>query len=417
MMKRFVLILALSFAAGAYCSYAQQADVIESLASHPEYLDGTDMLCPVEAVKLTPAPRGYKPVYISHYGRHGARFGWQSDLYERLNDVFSAAEKEDNLTPLGIDYKRRFDSLYPELRYRVGDLSPKGWWHQQQLASRMYDNFPSVFNGDAHVRAWTSTSTRCVMTMSSFCLGLKERNPKLYIFENFGKYFLPAILPQDSSNPFRVKAEKVPVAFDETWHEYIARTIEVKPILARLFKDVDKALPSDKQWDFLSYLYFYAAGMNSLDTDLRFYDIFTPEDRVALWKIDNFQFYTEIWPTHAGYKPIVDDIIAKADERLAAGDKGADLRFGHDYTFLPLLMLLGVNGYGHAVDNPDDIPTWSRLQDVPMGANLHFVFFRSKRSDKVLFKVLLNGTEARLPLDTDTWPYYDWEVFKAYHNK
>ncbi len=74
------------------------------------------------------------------------------------------------------------------------------------------------------------------------------------------------------------------------------------------------------------------------------------------------------WPTHLGYRPIVDDIIACADERIASGEKGA---------------------------------------------NIHFVFYRSKKSDTILFKVLLNGEEARLPLiETSTWPYYDWVEFK-----
>ena len=416
MKKLYLAVVALTVL--CFSAAAQQSDVYEQIAAHPEYLDGTDMLCPVDEVKLTAPPRGYKPFYISHYGRHGARFAWQSDIYDRMNKVFTRALEKDNLTELGKDYKARFDVLYPELRYRVGDLTPKGWRHQQLLAARMYDNFPEVFKKDAHVRAWTSTSTRCVMTMSSFCLGLKAKNPKLDIFENFGKYFLPAILPLDKSNPFRVgDPEKEEIKFDETWHQYIERTIDTKAVLSKVFKDVDRSLSADEQWDFLYYLYFYAAGMNSLDTDLRFYDIFTPEERLALWKIDNFQFYTEIWPTRSGYKPIVDDIIAKADERIASGEKGADLRFGHDYTFLPLIMLMGVNGYGHAVENADDIPVWNRLQDVPMGANVHLVFFKSKKSDKIFFKVLLNGKEAHLPLDEAQWPYYDWNDFKAYHGK
>lgn len=114
----------------------------------------------------------------------------------------------------------------------------------------------------------------------------------------------------------------------------------------------------------------------------------------------------------------MDDIIEKADERIASGEKGADLRFGHDYTFLPLLMTLDVEGFGHDVTDPDEIPQWCQLYRVPMGANLHFVFFRSKRSPKILFKVLLNGEEARLPLETDCWPYYDWSAFKrAYTSK
>ena len=403
-----LLFLAASFAAGA-----QQLDYLQQLQAHPEFLAGTDYLCPTGPVALTPAPKGYKAFYVSHYGRHGARYAWQSDLYSWLNEVFSKAESEGNLTDLGRDYKRRFDSLYPSVRYRTGDLSRKGWQQQQELAERMYKNNPEIFKGEATVRSWVSTSTRCVMTMSSFCLGLKGMNPKLDIFENFGYTFLPAILPLDNHNPFRVKdVPMTPLKFDETWEHYIERTVDYRTILTRLFKNPGKAVPADKAWDLVSYLYFFAAGMNSLDTDLDFNDIFTPEERIALWKIDCFQFYFYAWPTHEGYMPIVADIIEKADARIDAGERGADLRFGHDYTFLPLLMCLDVNGYGHSVESGDEIPVWCRLQDVPMGANLHLVFYRPKRSGPVLFKVLLNGQEARLPIPTDKWPYYEWDAFK-----
>ena len=412
-MKRFILATLTLFAAAFWAS-AQQPDIFSQLEKHPEFLAGTDYLCPTGPVALTKAPKGYKPFYISHYGRHGARYAWQSDLYDKINSVLSEADDEGNLTELGKDYKRRFDSLYPEVRHRVGDLSRKGWDQQVGLAQRMYANFPKVFPDGAAVRAWTSTSTRCVMTMSAFCSGLKGANPKLDLFENFGKVFLPAILPLDHSNPFRNEDyERTPVLFKETWKEYIARTIDSKAILSRLFKDADKAVDPDKQWDLVSYLWFYAAGMNSLDTNLSFWDLFTHEELVDLWKIDDFQFYAEIWPTHNGYRPIVDDIIAKADERIAAGEVGADLRFGHDYTFLPLLMCLDVEGFGHAVENPDDIPVWCQTHRVPMGANIQFVFYRSKKSPKTLFKVLLNGEEARLPIETNQWPYYDWDAFKA----
>ncbi len=415
MFKRIILVSFIVLASAALAG-AQQPDYLQQLEAHPEFLAGTDYLCPTGPVALTPAPKGYKAFYVSHYGRHGARYAWQSDMYSWLNEVFSSAEAAGNLTDLGRDYKRRFDSLYPSVRYRTGDLSRKGWQQQQELAERMYANNPEIFKGEATVRSWVSTSTRCVMTMSSFCLGLKGKNPKLDIFENFGYSFLPAILPLDGHNPFRVKdVPMTPIKFDETWEQYIARTIDYKAILARLFKEPGKAVADEKSWDLVSYLYFFAAGMNSLDTDLDFNDIFTPEERIALWKIDGFQFYAYAWPTHEGYMPIVSDIIEKADARIAAGERGADLRFGHDYTFLPLLMCLDVNGYGHSVENGDDIPVWCRLQDVPMGANLHFVFYRPKRSgNPILFKVLLNGQEARLPLKTDNWPYYDWEAFKVH---
>ena len=393
-----------------------QVDYLTELAEHPEYLDGTDYLCPTGPVKLTPAPAGYKPFYISHYGRHGARYAWQSDIYKLLHYTFKDAREADNLTELGNDYRHRFESLYPDVKYRVGDLSRKGFRQQEALAERMYKNFPQVFNGDAHVRAWTSTSTRCVMTMSAFCLGLKAQDPNLDIFENFGKVFLPAILPLDGSNPFRNKDYKVtPVPFEETWEQYIERNIDYKTILTRLFVDPDKAVEPAKQWDFVSYLYFFAAGMASLDTDLDFTDIFTPEERIALWKIDNFQFYWYAWETHLGYMPILEDIVAKADERIASGEKGADLRFGHDYTILPLMMILNLDGMGREAQNADEINDICRVQQVPMGANVHLVFFRSSSSDEILLKVLHNGVEATLPVPTDNWPYYSWNAFKEYY--
>ena len=412
------ILLSVLFAAAVLVARAQQPDIDAHLRAHPELLAGTDYLCPTGPATLTKAPKGYKPFYISHYGRHGARYAWQSDLYEKIREALSSAAESDNLTELGADYKRRFDSLYPEVRYRVGDLSYRGWKQQEKLAERMYLNFPKIFPDGAEVRAWTSTSTRCVMTMSAFCQGLKGMNPKIDLFENFGKVFLPAILPQDSGNPFRDKNfEQTPVKFDETWAQYIQRTVDSKAILARLFKDVDKTVPADKQWGLVSYLWFFAAGMNSLETSLDFRDLFTTDELVALWKVDDFQFYAEAWATHLGYQPIVDDIIAKADDRIAAGRVGADLRFGHDYTILPLMMILDVDGFGHDVDDPDDIPTWCQTYRVPMGASLQLVFYRSRRYPEILFKVLLNGEEAHLPLATDLWPYYSWDAFKARYGR
>ena len=231
-MRKWILAAA-GLLTAAVCLRAQVRDYEAQLQAHPEYLAGTDYLCPTGPVKLSPAPKGYKPFYISYYSRHGARYAWQSDLYSWLNSTFSEAAEGDNLTTFGADFKARFDRLYPEVRYRTGDLSRRGWDQQMALAERMYQNFPKVFPDGAEVRAWTSTSTRCVMTMSAFCTGLKGSNPKLDLYENFGKVFLPAILSLDSSNPFKKDDfERTPVKFSETWAEYIERTVDYKAILS-----------------------------------------------------------------------------------------------------------------------------------------------------------------------------------------
>ena len=113
----------------------------------------------------------------------------------------------------------------------------------------------------------------------------------------------------------------------------------------------------------------------------------------------------------------MDDIIAKADERIASGRVGADLRFGHDYTILPMMMILNLDGLGPDLTSGDDIPALGQTYKVPMGANVQLVFYRSKRNPEVLFKILLNGREAHLPLATENWPYYSWEAFKARYGR
>ena len=410
-MKRLLLLF--SVFAALISANAQQKDYETTLAEHPEFLAGTDYICPADAVKLTPAPKGYKPLFISHYGRHGARYAWQSDMYEWIREVFEKAEEDANLTQHGKEFLSKYEILYPEIRYRVGNLTGKGFQQQLDLSSRMYSNFPGLFSKGSKVRAWTSIHTRCVMTMSAFCLGLKAKNPKLDITENFGKVFLPAIIPQDSSNPFRdTNFPVTPLSIDETWEQYVGRTLDYKPILDRLFIDRDKALPEEKQWNFVSYLYFFVIGMNSLDSDLDFSDVFTRDELVRLCKINAFHFYCGTWPNRLGYLPILRDIIAKADDRIEKGEKGADLRFGHDYALLRLLMILNVNGIGREAHSGDEIPEIFQSHNVPMGANLQFVFYTGKKKE-VLFKVLLNGQEANLPMETDIWPYYRWSDFKA----
>lgn len=48
-----------------------------------------------------PAPEGYKPFYISHYGRHGSRYLLGDRDYRWVMDLLKSADSLDVLTPLG----------------------------------------------------------------------------------------------------------------------------------------------------------------------------------------------------------------------------------------------------------------------------------------------------------------------------
>ena len=413
-MKKLLLIIGLSVCGIAM--QAQQPDFTSMLAAHPEYLDGTDYLCPTGKTVSTAPPEGYKAFYISHFGRHGSRYAWQSGLYDYLYGLFSDAALNDNLTAVGKEFWERYKALYPDVRHCTGSLTARGWRQEEELGELMFSSFPEVFPDGASVTARTSPEPRCIMSMSSFCLGLKGCRPSIDIRGRQSGLDLPIVCPSDKNNRFKVTPEPTTgLPFAETSKEYTARTVDCGAILGRLFKDPAAAVEKDREWYTVNYLSFLVKGMQGLDTDLDFSFIFTGDERVALWKADCVSFYCSAWKNRFKSQPILDDIAAYARRRMDGGFReGADLRFSHDSYFLPILMLLDVNGFGTTVTSADEVPSYCQLQEVPMGANLQFVFYRPEETGKpVLFKLLLNGREARIGMPTGIWPYYEWEEFAA----
>lgn len=76
--------------------------------------------------KLTPAPKGYSPFYISHYGRHGSRYLISPDDYDVPVRVLARADSLGKLTPLGKDVLRRVTMLRDEAAGRLGELTELG---------------------------------------------------------------------------------------------------------------------------------------------------------------------------------------------------------------------------------------------------------------------------------------------------
>lgn len=383
------------------------------LKENKALIAGTDYVAPTGALNLTPAPEGYKPCYISHYARHGARYAWRLENYDMIKRALDDAASKDNLTAFGKDWKTRFDRLYPDVKDHYGELSRKGWEQQRAIAGNIYDSFPEAFPDGARVRAVSSPSLRSVMTMSSYCLTLQSKNPTLFVTEDVSRTNMPATLPLEDDNPYKESYERSSLPFNVSDEEYAAGIFSSEKVLSRLFKEPGKSVDPAKFYELATHMFFFAEGMNSLDTDLDFMDLYTDEEAITLWSIDNYQLYTEAWPKHNGYRTIIKDIINRADAHIAAGEGGADLRFAHDYTFMALMMCLDLEGFARVPQTTAEVEEVFQSYKIPMGANMHFVFFRSESSDEILFKVLLNGHESHLPLPADRWPYYRWSDFKA----
>ena len=154
MKKKIFLIVLLLFS--FLLVRGQRADVREEVFANPLRSYGNDFPYPAETYRQTPSPKGYKPFYISHYGRHGSRYYWESSFYKRIDSLLTDAHTRGILTEAGEEFYRQFSSLLPELTVRVTELTPLGYEQHARIAKTMYDSFPEIFKKGGHVEAFSS---------------------------------------------------------------------------------------------------------------------------------------------------------------------------------------------------------------------------------------------------------------------
>ena len=65
------------------CPVSAQTSKAELLA-HLELATGNYCNYPLPSGHVTPAPEGYEPFYVSHYGRRGARYMTDDDPYKYI---------------------------------------------------------------------------------------------------------------------------------------------------------------------------------------------------------------------------------------------------------------------------------------------------------------------------------------------
>ena len=84
----------------------------EQVLDPVEHSAGSSMSYRFEPQTYTPAPEGYEPFYISHFGRHGSRYHTTENIYRKFYDIFAAAAANNALTPFGMEVKQRVDTIF-----------------------------------------------------------------------------------------------------------------------------------------------------------------------------------------------------------------------------------------------------------------------------------------------------------------
>ena len=374
---------------------------------------------PVTESHNTPAPKGYKPVYISHFGRHGSRYLISTADYTRLRDIFHLAKDNNALTPLGEDVMQRIDSVLIEADGRGGDLAPLGVRQHRGIAERMYKAYPEVFRSNTPISARSTLVVRCVLSMDAFCERLKELNPNLEITRESSQRYMPYLCywsPESGEKDKTLAEEK---------RKFEEKMTRPDRLIGSLFSDPEFVRKNVNPHDFMWGLYYLASGMQDIETELSFYDIFTPEELFDLWQAFNFRFYTSAgnFPGNDGLmidnaKYLLQNFIVSADEALLSDTPSATLRFGHDNDLIRFAGILEFeNAVGRESDPDKAYRAFADYKIAPMAGNVQLIFFRNPKDTNapVLVKFMLNEEEQRIPVATDIWPFYRWEDVKAYY--
>lgn len=407
--------------ASANSVYSQRTDARQEAASGRNKCSGLDAVYDFDAVCPPVRVKGYEPFYISHYGRHGSRYSYTSEVYTRILDMIAEGEKTGNVTAYGLELKARVSDIYEKIQYRIGDLTDIGWSQQRRIAGIMLSDYPEAFGKGSSVTACASGSIRSIMSMSSFCVEVARLSPETGVIAHQGLEYIQPTAPNMGRNPFRYKGPELKMPYEETPEEFMKRRFPgYMDVLGRIFHDPLAALGEHSHFWTMDYLYMLVSGMNSLTPDVKadFSDIFTPEEFVQMWEVDSYMRFDEYYHYRTSCSSIFDDMIAKAEERIASGEPGADLRFGHDHCLMTLLMIADIDGFGRIPDDPDNLVQQFRTFRSPMAGNIQWIFYRPTRkasSGEILVNVLLNGEIASVgDLGRVDGNLYRWSDLKAY---
>ena len=388
---------------------------LEQLKADPRKAYGTDYPYGFKMEPITPAPRGYKPFYISGYARHGSRYYWNDRLYNQLDTLMKAAHEKQLLTEEGEAFYARFIEAEPELMTGISELSELGWQQHQQIARTTYERFPDVFWKGGNVLAISSLSGRCVLSMSAFCQELVQCNPKIEIREQSSRFTLDGVVPGDKQNPAYREWPKAWPKFEAHMDTFQRDTTLRHKVLTRVFKSTE-GLPGNMRQiaDNLVSLY---TSLPSIDHEGMMGDILTDADIVEHWETDNLGSYSWVFNDQYRTIPILRDILTKADAVLdGSSDRIADFRFGHDSYIGPLTVLMGLDGADLNPEDPYEVKNVYQNWKTCKASTIHLVFYRGRRaSDPILVKCLLNGFEVTLPVPTDQFPYYDWTTLRTHY--
>ena len=330
-------------------------------------------------VKDTPAPKGYKAFYISHYGRHGSRSDWGGPQYKKVRDLLMQAKEQNLLTPAGDSLMREAALIYQLHNDMDGRLTPRGVREHARLAERMYNRFPEVFqDGCKHLRAVSSTTPRCIVSMNGFTARLQALQPDLDMDLDTGEKFY-AYIARGENNTLIARTNKALADYRKTFQW------DTVAVYKTLFTDPAKAkklIPD--AYDFQNAIYDCARVSDPFEIPDNMFRYLPFENVVHFHELNYLSAYLNQCDSKLNgeiriprSQELVDTLISQADAVISGKvKKAADLCFGHDWPYLGLVCYLGLEGVSERYTVEEAADKWLPSYFCPFAANLQMIFYR-----------------------------------------
>ena len=419
-----VIALSLLCCGSVTAQTAQEEIKANRYLSGSNYLDYDRQL---STTPLTAAPKDYEPFYMSHYGRHGSRWLIGEGDYTNPLNTMRDADAAGKLTPEGKAVLQKLEAFYPTTIKRLGELTTVGERQHHGIGSRMAKNFPEIFKAkNVPIDARSTVVIRCILSMEAECEELAAANPTARIHNDVSESF-----QYDLNQPWEGEVRKKGRSGSKLRNEYNKKLTNPERLMKVLFNDQRYVYEEIRAGSLMRQLFEVAANMQSHDTDIELYSLFTDEEVYNQWKQRNIGWYLDYGaaPQTGSVMPFsqlnllkniieTTDTIVPLNSPLTAKTPQATLRFGHEVCVMPLACLLELGQCGAKVENLDTLDNvWRNYRIFPMACNVQLIFYRPKKGKEgdILVKALLNEREVTMPGQPVTGPYYRWADIRQYY--
>ena len=391
-------------------SVQAQTDVIKEMKADINRAAGMFYTRPVGKMpKDTPPPAGKKPFYINHYGCPGAYYLDKSEYYTETYAIFAKADSLGKLTKLGQDVFRRIRLLCEDAKGRYGELTAKGAQQSRALVKQMVERFPDMFTAKGYYSVRSVVENRCILTMQEGLLQLSAMQQPLTARSRVSFQEKPFMDPEDKLLISQRLDSLTMARFDR----FKMLNSDDGRLMNALFNDQNYVITNIDANDLGRQLYILAGDVQHTDIAgvVTLYDIFTPQELHRQWRRQNAWHYINYGgcTLNGGYQAylqrgLLRNMMHMGDSVMKRYNPLMHLRYTNAHAVMSLACLMDLDGYGLHTENLDSLEAygWANYRIAPLGGSIEMIHYRSERGDPdVLVKVLLNGHEARLPIESD----------------